>query len=131
VLEHVGPTGDEPRHGYSDAIIGQGLSVALRDARTVGETLIGDGDWSPRSFEAYAVERAERMRRMRICAELHTDLRCTFTDEGRAHRGAVFSHLDDDPLLAAAMFLTAFAGPEAAPPEAFEEANLERIRTLA
>jgi 2-polyprenyl-6-methoxyphenol hydroxylase-like FAD-dependent oxidoreductase len=117
--------------GYNDAIIGQGLSITLRDARTVAETLTGDDDWTPHAFDAYAGERAERMRRLRLCAALHTDFRCTFTEKGRAHRGAIFAHLDDDPLLAAAMFVAAFAGPEAAPPEAFDEPNLERIRTLA
>ena len=117
--------------GYNDAIIGEGLSITLRDARTVAETMLADRDWSPNAFDAYTAERAERMRRLRICAALHTDLRCTFTDEGRAHRGAVFSQLNHDPLLAAAMFVSAFAGPEAAPPEAFEEPNLQRIRALA
>ena len=73
--------------GYNDAIIGEGLSIALRDARTVAETITGNDDWSPETFDAYASERAERMRRLRICASLHTDFRCTFTAEGRAHRG--------------------------------------------
>jgi 2-polyprenyl-6-methoxyphenol hydroxylase-like FAD-dependent oxidoreductase len=117
--------------GYNDAIIGEGLSIALRDARTVAETVTGDDDWSPGAFEAYASERAERMRRLRICASLHTDFRCTFTDEGRAHRGAVFAGLADDPLLAAAIFVAAIAGPEAAPSEAFEPSNVERIRALS
>jgi 2-polyprenyl-6-methoxyphenol hydroxylase-like FAD-dependent oxidoreductase len=117
--------------GYNDAIIGEGLSIALRDARMVAETVTGDDDWSPKAFDAYAGERAERMRRLRICASLHTDLRCTFTPEGRAHRAAVFASFANDPLLAAAVFGAAIAGPETAPPEAFAQPNLDRIRALS
>jgi hypothetical protein len=43
------------------------------------------------------------MRRLRICASLTTDLRCTFTAEGRARRAAFFAKLGDDPLFAAAI----------------------------
>ena len=116
--------------GYNDAIIGEGLSISLRDARTVAETMTTGADWTPEAFVPYGEERAERMRRLRICASLHTDFRCTFTPEGRARRGAIFAALGDDPLLGAAMFLGAVAGPEAAPAEAFEQANIDRILAL-
>ncbi len=45
-----------------------------------------------------------------ICTALDTDLQITFTDEGRADRGAVFARLDDDSPLAATMFVAAVAG---------------------
>src|SRR5262249_7983970 len=41
--------------GYSNPIIGQGLSIAMRDARTVRDVLRGD-DWSPIAFSDYATE---------------------------------------------------------------------------
>jgi 2-polyprenyl-6-methoxyphenol hydroxylase-like FAD-dependent oxidoreductase len=116
--------------GYNDAIIGEGLSIALRDARTVGEALLEHDQWSPPVFDAYAQERADRMERLRICASLHTDLRCTFTPAGRAHRGAIFAAMENDPLVAATLFVTAIAGPEAAPAEAFEPTHLDRIHAL-
>jgi len=117
--------------GYNDAIIGEGLSIALRDARSVAETLTDGPDWSPEAFDDYARERSERMRRLRICASLTTDLRCTFTPEGRARRAAFFGAVGDDPLLAAVIFVAPIAGPEAAPAEAFDRSNIDRILTLA
>jgi 2-polyprenyl-6-methoxyphenol hydroxylase-like FAD-dependent oxidoreductase len=116
--------------GYNDAIIGEGLSITLRDARSVAEVVDGS-DWSPSAFTPYADERRERMRRLRICAYLETELRCTFTPQGRARRGAFFAQLADDPLLAAATFVTGIAGPDVAPPEAFEPQNVNKILALA
>ena len=117
--------------GYNDAIIGEGLSIALRDARSVAETLTDGPDWSREAFGDYARERSERMRRLRICASLTTDLRCTFTPEGRARRAAFFGAVGDDPSLAAVIFVAPIAGPEAAPAEAFDRSNIDRILTLA
>lgn len=65
--------------GWSDPIIGEGLSVALRDARSVADVLLAGDDWSPSAFEPYVVERAERMRRLRISGHLQTKIRATFT----------------------------------------------------
>ncbi len=75
--------------GWSDPIIGEGLSVAMRDARSVADVLLGGDDWSTEAFEPYAIERAERMRRLRIVAHVTTTNRCTFTDAGVAQRTSV------------------------------------------
>jgi 2-polyprenyl-6-methoxyphenol hydroxylase-like FAD-dependent oxidoreductase len=115
--------------GWSDPIIGQGLSVALRDARQVVDVLLGD-DWSQEAFTPYADERAERMRRLRVAGRLATELRCTFTDEGRRRRGVVFEQMFVDPLLLALM-LSPLTGPDAQPEAAFDEANFERVLSLA
>jgi 2-polyprenyl-6-methoxyphenol hydroxylase-like FAD-dependent oxidoreductase len=117
--------------GYTDAIIGEGLSIALRDARMVAEVLCGGDDWSVSAFGPYADERAERMRRLTICALLFSDLRCTFTPAGRARRGAFFGSLEQDPMVALPTFVAAIGGPEQAPPEAFAPENIERILALA
>jgi 2-polyprenyl-6-methoxyphenol hydroxylase-like FAD-dependent oxidoreductase len=117
--------------GYNDAIIGEGLSIAFRDARSVAEVITCGTDWSPEAFGSYASERAERMRRLRICASLTTDLRCTFTAEGRARRAAFFAAAGDEPLFAAAIFVAPIAGPDAVPAETFESSNVDRILTLA
>lgn len=115
--------------GWSDPIIGQGLSIALRDAREVSDVLLAD-DWSTDAFDTYAVERAERMRRIRLSAHVTTELRCTFTPAGRERRGAVLDRMLTDPLILAVV-LAGLTGPQAAPAEAFSDENIERILTLA
>jgi 2-polyprenyl-6-methoxyphenol hydroxylase-like FAD-dependent oxidoreductase len=106
--------------GWNDPIIGQGLSIALRDARTVSDVLLAGDDWSPGAFADYAAERAERMRRLAISARITTEIRCTFTDEGRARRGRWFAAFLADPLMLN-QIVAILAGPETAPAEAFTE----------
>ena len=113
--------------GWSDPIIGQGLGIALRDVRLVLEALAGD-DWTVDAFEPYADERRERMRRLRLAGHVATELRCTFTPEGRARRRAVFDQLFTDPAILGVM-LSPLTGPESAPAELFEDENIQRILT--
>lgn len=54
--------------GWSDPIIGQGMSVTFRDAHQVTDVITGGDDWSPAAFEPYAEERRERMRRLRFAS---------------------------------------------------------------
>jgi 2-polyprenyl-6-methoxyphenol hydroxylase-like FAD-dependent oxidoreductase len=115
--------------GWSDPIIGQGLSVAMRDARSVSDVLLGD-DWTLEAFDAYVDERAERMRRLRVEAHIATEIRATFTPEGRCRRAAYREELTTNPLTLGPAFAS-LIGPENAPPEAFEDANVERILSLA
>lgn len=56
--------------GYNSPIIGQGLSIAMRDARLVRDA-IRSGDPLPGGLCAYAAERTERMRRLRAGGDLH------------------------------------------------------------
>src|SRR5262245_57560728 len=62
--------------GHNDPIIGQGLSIALRDARLVSEILrdAKTGGREP-DFRPYVEERAERMRRLRLTAQVATTRR--------------------------------------------------------
>jgi 2-polyprenyl-6-methoxyphenol hydroxylase-like FAD-dependent oxidoreductase len=113
--------------GYSDPIIGEGLSIALRDARLVGEVLASEADWSPEAFAGYAAERRERMRRFRLCASVDTELRCTFSPAGRARRAEVSRRIPTDPLVAALIAVANIGGPDAAPAEAFEDDNIARV----
>ena len=87
--------------GWNDPIIGEGLSIALRDARTVVDVITSGDDWSPAAFDEYGAERKERMRRLCIGAQLETALRCDFTPAGRARRGAFLQQVDKDPMLLA------------------------------
>jgi len=114
--------------GWTDPIIGEGLSMAMRDARMVAEVLLAD-DWSVDAFEPYAVERAERSRRLRISGRVITELRCTFGPEGRARREAFGVEVQSNPLTVA-LAACCIGGPENAPPEAFTDENVERILSL-
>lgn len=114
--------------GWSDPMIGQGLSVAMRDARSVADVLLGD-DWSPEAFEPYARERAERMRRLRVAVRVVTALRCTFTPEGAARRSTFFGTMLDDPL-SLGIVMAMLAGPEVPEPEVFTQDNVERILAM-
>jgi 2-polyprenyl-6-methoxyphenol hydroxylase-like FAD-dependent oxidoreductase len=106
--------------GWNDPIIGQGLSIAFRDARSIADVLLGDDDWSPGAFTDWVAERGERMRRLAIQAHLTTAIRCTFTDEGRARRARWSEQFMTDPVLLAQV-LTMLAGPDSAPAEAFTD----------
>jgi 2-polyprenyl-6-methoxyphenol hydroxylase-like FAD-dependent oxidoreductase len=117
--------------GWSDPIIGQGLAIALRDARTVADVVRDDDDWAPAAFDHYRTERAVRMRRLRVCAALNTARSCTFSEEGRQRRAAMNQAMADDPLVAAAIFVPVFAGADNVPAEAFEPENVERILSMA
>ena len=110
--------------------MGQGLSVALRDARSVADIMLAGDDWSSAAFEPYVGERAERMRRLRIGGHLQTEIRATFTPEGRARRAAFRDELATEPMTIAPV-LALLTGPETAPAEAFDDANVERILTLS
>jgi 2-polyprenyl-6-methoxyphenol hydroxylase-like FAD-dependent oxidoreductase len=109
--------------GWSDPIIGQGLSIALRDARTVAEVLTASDDWTPSAFGDYVSERQERMRRLRVASRISTVMRCTFTDEGRQRRVRWMSALTSDPVLLA-QTTCPISGPENAPPEVFTDEAL-------
>jgi 2-polyprenyl-6-methoxyphenol hydroxylase-like FAD-dependent oxidoreductase len=113
--------------GYNDPVIGQGLSIALRDARIVLD-LVLDGARLSSDFYPYGTDRSERMRRLRLMADViavadvedadNRPARLAFMGERTATPdGELF------PLLAGA-----FAGPETAPDELFDPAILERIR---
>ena len=56
--------------GWNDPIIGQGLSIALRDVRMVADVVRAGPERSVAAFTPYVQERRERMRRLRIAAEV-------------------------------------------------------------
>lgn len=115
--------------GWSDPLIGQGLSVALRDARSVADALLGSDDWSADAFAPYAEERAERMRRIRVVVEVLSAIRCDFTPAGRARRLAFFSGVLTDPR-SIGLIVSMLSGPEVPDPEVFEAENVERVLAM-
>lgn len=114
--------------GYNDPIIVQGLSIALRDARTVRDLVLATSR-GPIDFRPYGEERVERMRRLRLIADV---LAVTEVEDGadnraarRAFAGQKVADLDPDffPPVAGA-----FTGPETIPAELVDEGVLDRIR---
>lgn len=115
--------------GWNDPIIGQGLSIAMRDARSVAEVLEASDDWSPAAFRGYVEERAERMRRLAISARISTEMRCTFTEDGRQRRVRWGDAMGVDPTVIGQALCT-LAGPEAFGEEAFTDEAVERTLAL-
>lgn len=115
--------------GWNDPIIGQGLSIAVRDVRLLAAALLGTTDWSPAAFEDYARERVERMRRLRATADAVTRLRCDFTPHGEERRRAAFARFVADPA-ARLPIAASLVGPEVLPPESFTREAADRMLAL-
>lgn len=115
--------------GWNDPIIGQGLSIALRDVRMVADVVRAGPDHSVAAFTPYVQERRERMRRLRIAAQTQTALVATFTPAGAARRKAFYAAFRTDPVLGGPR-LAAQLGPEKVAAEAFEPENIARILAM-
>jgi 2-polyprenyl-6-methoxyphenol hydroxylase-like FAD-dependent oxidoreductase len=113
--------------GHNDPIIGQGLSIALRDARIVRD-LILDGARTAAAFAPYGEERSSRMARLRFIADVLAVAQAEDADN-RSARRAMFAEkmAAGDPQLVPVM-LGAFAGPETVPGELLDPGILERLR---
>jgi 2-polyprenyl-6-methoxyphenol hydroxylase-like FAD-dependent oxidoreductase len=113
--------------GHNDPIVGQGLSIAMRDARTVRD-LVLEGARDAVAFAGYGAERAARMRCLRFLA----DVMAVAQAEDADNRGARRAFLNDrlaamDPGVFPVL-LAAFTGPETVPAEVIDESLLDRIR---
>jgi 2-polyprenyl-6-methoxyphenol hydroxylase-like FAD-dependent oxidoreductase len=112
--------------GFSDPTIGQGLSVALRDARMVRDVLLGGDDWSMGAFTPYVEERAERMRRLRFIVQVFTDAHIPLGVDRlseRRRRKNLMMRDSDLFMLVAAMT----CGPELAPEPCFGDDVREKL----
>lgn len=112
--------------GHNDPTIGQGLSIAMRDARMVAEILSSSPDWDQELFEPYVAERRERMRRLRHFAHVTAVLRCEFDEEAKRRRGQAARLLANDPSLGL-LFAAGFKGAFSVPDEMFEQRILARL----
>ncbi len=113
--------------GHNDPVIGQGLSIGLRDARLVRD-LVLDGARDASAFASYGSERMERMRRLRLIADILAMIQAEDSDRLPARRelfGEKMAAMDPSffPLV-----LAAFMGPETAPDELVNESILDEIR---
>lgn len=112
--------------GFSDPTIGEGLSVALRDARLVSDALLASDDWSSQSLGPYVEERKERMRRLRACAQAFTDAHMPLA-EGVAERRRRLDLLNGgDPDLFN-LIIAMGCGPELGSEECFHATVRDRL----
>lgn len=113
--------------GYNDPITGQGLSITYRDVRLVRDALLSHDDWGrPEIFDLYAEERRERMRRLRISAQVQSVIENEFGEEARARRRRVHERQAQNPMLRMPQLAT-IIGPEKVPAEVFEDGFLEGL----
>jgi 2-polyprenyl-6-methoxyphenol hydroxylase-like FAD-dependent oxidoreductase len=115
--------------GYNGPIIGQGLSLALRDVRLLSEILLEHSEWAPSRLERYGQRRAEGLRRMRIVAEFRTTLTAQFGPEVAARRAHFRDRVRMDPSLGALAVVT-HLGPDRAPAWVFDEAIHTNVLNL-
>ncbi len=111
--------------GHNDPVLGQGLSIALRDVRLISEILCDAraAGHAP-DFRPYVEERAERMRRLRITAQVATTLRVEFGAEARERRRRAGRRMAAGQLTPLPASLI---GPERLPAEAFLPETIEKL----
>jgi 2-polyprenyl-6-methoxyphenol hydroxylase-like FAD-dependent oxidoreductase len=113
--------------GHNDPIIGQGLSLAMRDARIVRD-LVLDGARDAAAFAPYGEERRERLKRVRFIADVIAVTQAEDADNTSARRAFVAEKMAAmDPEIFG-LLVGAFAGPENTPPEVLDPTLLDRIR---
>lgn len=114
--------------GHNDPIIGQGLSIAMRDARMVRDLILG-GARQPADFAAYGQERSDRMRTLRLIADVFAVTHAEDADNRMARRnflGEKIATMDPEvfPLMMGIM-----TGPETVPDHLVDPGILDRIRS--
>lgn len=115
--------------GYNGPIIGQGLSLALRDVRLLSEILLEEREWAPPRLERYGERRREGLRRMRIVAALRAALSAQFGPEAAARRAHFRDRAREDPNLGIVAVVT-HVGPDRAPAWVFDETILASVLNL-
>ena len=108
--------------GYNDPIIGQGLAISMRDIRVVSELMLGAEAWTSEVFRPYAEERTERMRRLRVAANMDSVVHAEFGPEATARKLRIMA----SPTIAVARG-AGMVGPEMLPPEAFSDEAFEAV----
>ena len=113
--------------GHNDPVVGQGLSIALRDARIVRD-LVLNGARTPDAFASYGAERLGRMERLRFIADVIAISQAEDADNRSARRAFVLERMASfDPEIMM-LLMGAFGGPENIPDEALDYRLLDRIR---
>lgn len=84
--------------GYNNLLIGQGLSLAMRDARILAQLLLSSDEWAEKQLAAYAAERTRRLAVQRLTARLVASAYRHFRDADD-ERGRIAQLLAEDELL--------------------------------
>ncbi|HEU5196084.1 MAG TPA: hypothetical protein VFW70_15185, partial [Methylomirabilota bacterium] len=103
-------------------LIGQGLSLAFRDARSLSEILLAGNDWSAGSLRPYAEERRARVERVRCTAALMAAIYATFTPDGAARRARFLARLPEPDFRGRSLLACLGLGPERSPDWAYSAA---------
>jgi 2-polyprenyl-6-methoxyphenol hydroxylase-like FAD-dependent oxidoreductase len=114
--------------GHNDPIVGQGLSIAMRDARTVRD-LVLDGARTADAFAAYGKERVARMARVRLAADVVAVAQAEDADNRDARRDFVNDRMARMEAPVFPLLASLFAGPEMVGDELLDPGLLEDIRT--
>jgi 2-polyprenyl-6-methoxyphenol hydroxylase-like FAD-dependent oxidoreductase len=112
--------------GHNDPSGGQGISIALKDARLVSEAFRASHDWSPGALADYVWQRREQMNRLRFATRLMAIYRMEFTEDARLRRSRGRERMAADPELALP-FVALQKGPLAVPREAFSQRIWEAL----
>jgi menaquinone-9 beta-reductase len=113
--------------GHNDPVVGQGLSIALRDARIVRD-LILDRARQPVDFAPYGQERSERMRRLRLIADVVSVTYAEDADNRMARRAFLGEKMASMDAGIFPLLLGFMTGPETIPDEVVHPEILDRIR---
>jgi len=114
--------------GHNDPIIGQGLSIAMRDARTVRD-LVLEGARTADAFAAHGKARVARMARVRFAADVMAATQAEDADNRDARRRYVNDRMAGMEAPIFPLLVGLFAGPETIGDELLDPALLEDIRT--
>jgi 2-polyprenyl-6-methoxyphenol hydroxylase-like FAD-dependent oxidoreductase len=113
--------------GWNDPIIGQGLSIAMRDARMVRDLLLA-GAHRPADFASYAAERTGRMQRVRLIADVMSVTQCEPAHNREQRRAFISNGMDTMDPVVFPLVAGIFAGPETVPDQLVDTSILDRIR---
>lgn len=113
--------------GHNDPIVGQGLSIAMRDARIVRD-LILDGASQPADFAPYGRERSERMRTLRLIADAVSVTYAEDADNRMARRMFVAEKLASMDAEVFPLLVGFVTGPETVPAELVNPQILDLVR---
>jgi 2-polyprenyl-6-methoxyphenol hydroxylase-like FAD-dependent oxidoreductase len=89
--------------GYNNPLIGQGLSLAVRDAGVLADLLLIEGGPTRRALESYAAERSERLRRARVSCLVDAWANDGFRVQNPDERARLYARTESDEVLAALM----------------------------
>lgn len=115
--------------GWIDPLIGQGLSMAMRDVRSVAEVLLGGADRSPSAFATYVEERRERLAILALRGRIGQRLEVDFSTSFSPRRVAVAETLFEDDVFGP-LISTQLRGPDLADRRVLRTAERARLAQI-